>query len=184
MISVRFNVIAIKLIFKLEVEMIQVNLTPWRVFSIVLSAFVAIISGMSGYLLTKLKLSQIPSIPMQVQESHSLISLTGKVIEKPWSKSAESWIAGGGNYYVLDVGDLEIEKRSAEEGVILRFSEAIAFESFAEYVGEKVEIKGEYVDSQPYQPKSAYESYPMGMDGRPLPRGAGFKVYEIRVLDE
>ncbi|NES06297.1 MAG: hypothetical protein F6K22_27880 [Okeania sp. SIO2F4] len=175
---------AIKLIFKLEVEMIQVNLTPWRVLSIVLSAFVAIISGMSGYLLTKLKLSQIPSIPMQVQEGHSLISLTGKVIEKPWSKSVESWIAGGGNYYVLDVGDLEIEKRSAEEGVILRFSEAIAFETFAEYVGEKVEIKGEYVDSKPYQPKSAYESYPMGMDGRPLPRGAGFKVYEIRVLDE
>ena len=164
--------------------MIQVNLNPWRVFSIVLSVFVAIISGMIGYLLTKSKLSQIPSIPMEVQESRSLISLTGKVIEKPWSKTTESWIAGDSNYYVLDVGDLEIEKRSAEEGVILRASEAIAFESFAEYVGEKVEIKGEYVDSEPYQPKSAYESYPMGIDGRPLPRGAGFKVYEIRVLDE
>ncbi len=163
--------------------MIQVNLATWRVFYIVLSVFVAIISGISGYLLTKSKLSQIPSIPMQVQESHSLVSLTGRVIEKPWNKTTESWIAGGGNYYVLDVGDLEIEKRSAEEGVILRDSKAIAFESFAEYVGKKVEIKGEYVDSKPYQPKSAYESYPMGMDGRPLPRGAGFKVYEIRILD-
>ena len=120
MIAVRFNVIAIKLIFKLEVEMIQVNLNPWKVFSIVLSVFIAIISGMSSYLLTKSKLSQIPSIPIEVQESRSLISLTGKVIEKPWSKTTESWIAGGGNYYVLDVGDLEIEKPSATEGVIMR----------------------------------------------------------------
>ncbi|MGD1805732.1 hypothetical protein ACP6PL_09880 [Dapis sp. BLCC M126] len=164
--------------------MIQVNLTSWRVFSIVLSVFVSIISGMSSYIFTKSQLSQIPSITMEVQESRYLISLTGKVIQKPWSKTTESWIAGDSNYYVLDVGDLEIEKRSAQEGVILRASEAITFENFPEYVGETVEIKGEYVNSKPYQPKSAYESYPMGMDGRPLPRGAGFKVYEIRVLDE
>lgn len=164
--------------------MIQVQLTTWRVLSIVLSVFVAIISGMSGYLFAKSKLSQKPPTKMQISAPRSLVSLTGTVIEKPWSKTAESWIAGGGNYYVLDIGELEIEKRSAQEGVILRASEAIAFESFAEYVGKKVEIKGEYVESKPYQPKSAYESYPMGMDGRPLPRGAGFKVDEIRILDE
>ncbi|NEO53283.1 MAG: hypothetical protein F6K54_09445 [Okeania sp. SIO3B5] len=164
-------------------EMIEVNLTTWRIFSIVLSIFVGVMSGMSGYLFTKSQLSQTPSINMGVQKSNSLIYLTGIVIEKTWSKSAEYWIAGDSNYYVLDIGYLEIEKRSAEEGVILRASEAIAFESFAEYVGKKVEIKGEYVESKPYQPKSAYESYPMGMDGRPLPRGAGFKVYEIRVLN-
>ncbi|MDY7007263.1 MAG: hypothetical protein SWX82_25860 [Cyanobacteriota bacterium] len=164
--------------------MIQAQLTTWRVLSIVLSLFVAIISGMSGYLFAKSKLSQNPQAQMQISASRSLVSLTGTVVEKPWSKTTESWIAGDSNYYVLDVEVLEIEKRSAEEGVIMRASEAIAFESFAEYVGKKVEIKGEYVESKPYQPKSAYESYPMGMDGRPLPRGAGFQVYEIRVLNE
>ncbi|NEP90516.1 MAG: hypothetical protein F6K18_28915 [Okeania sp. SIO2C2] len=138
---------------------------------------------MSGYVFTKSQLSQTPSINMEVQKSNSLIYLTGTVIEKPWSKSAESWIAGNSNYYVLDLGDLKIEKLSAEEAVILPASEAIAFETFAEYVEKTVEAKGEYVDSKPYQPKSAYESYPMGMDGRALPRGAGFKVYEIRVLN-
>ncbi|NET79184.1 MULTISPECIES: hypothetical protein [Okeania] len=165
-------------------EMIEVNLTTWRIFSIVLSIFVGVVSGMSGYIFTKYQLSQTPSITMEVQKSNSLIYLTGTVIEKPWSKTTESWIAGDGNYYVLDIGDLEIEKRSAEEGVILHVSEAIAFENFAEYVGKTVEAKGEYVDSKPYQPKSAYGSYPMGMDGIPLPRGAGFKVYEIKVLNE
>ncbi|NES66321.1 MAG: hypothetical protein F6K24_14180 [Okeania sp. SIO2D1] len=172
--------------------MIQVQLTTWRVLSIVLSLFVAIISGTSGYLFAKLKLSQKPQTQTQTQTQtqiqisahRSSIYLTGIVIEKPWSKTSESWIAGDGNYYVLDIGELEIEKRSAEEGVILRASEAIAFESFAEYVGKKVEIKGEYVEGKPYQPKSVYESYPMGMDGRPLPRGAGFQVYEIKELNE
>ncbi|MEB3341076.1 MAG: hypothetical protein VKJ25_09915 [Okeania sp.] len=161
--------------------MIEINLTTWRIFSILLSIFVGIFSGIGGYLFTKYQISQVP---MQIEENLSLISLTGIVIEKPWSKTTESWVAGDSNYYVLDVGDLEIEKRSAEEGVILRASEAIAWETFVKYVGIKVEIKGEYVDSKPYQPKSVYESFPMGMDGKPLPRGAGFKVYEIRVLDE
>ncbi|NEQ75608.1 MAG: hypothetical protein F6K23_22670 [Okeania sp. SIO2C9] len=166
--------------------MIQVQLTTWRILSIVLSLFVAIISGTSGYLFAKLKLSQKPQIQTQTQISvhRSSISLTGTVIEKPWSKTSESWIAGSGNYYVLDMGELEVEKPSDQEGVILRASEAITFEIFAEYAGKKVEIKGEYVESKPYQPKSVYESYPMGMDGRPLPRGAGFQVYEIKELNE
>lgn len=163
--------------------MIQAQWSTWRIFSIVLSLFVAIIGGMSGYLFTKSKISQTPQTPMQIQQPRSLVSLTGIVMEKPWSKSAESWIAGDSNYYVLDVGELEIEKRSAQEGVILRPSDVISVAEFAEYIGKKVEVKGEYVDAKPYQPKSAYESYPMGIDGKPLPRGEGFKVYEIQVLD-
>ena len=62
---------------------------------------VGMICGVSGYLFTKSQLSQIPSMTMEVQESRYLISLTGKVIEKPWSKSDESWIAGDGDYYCL-----------------------------------------------------------------------------------
>lgn len=164
--------------------MIQAKFTTWRILSIVLSVVVAIISGMSGYLFTKSRLSQIPSTKIEIPASPSMVSLTGIVIEKPWSQTVESWVAGGSNYYVLNVGEQEIEKRSAEEGVILRASDAIAFEELAQYVGKKVEVTGEYVDSKPYQPKSALESYPMGMDGRPIPRGEGFKVYEIKILEQ
>ena len=164
--------------------MIQVQLTTWRILSIVLSVFVTIISSTSGYLFTKSKLSQKPQTKIQISTTRSWVFLTGKIIEKPGSKTSESWIAGGGNYYVLDVGELDIEKRSAQEGVILRPSDEVAFEYLTKYVGEEVEIKGEYIDGKPYQPKSAYESYPMGMDGRPLPIGEGFKVYEIQVLSK
>lgn len=87
---------------------------------------------------------------MEVQESCYLIFLIGKVIEKFWSKSDEFWIVGDGDYYVLDVGDLEIEKFFVKEGVILCGLRVIVFEIFVRYVGKKVEVKGEYVDSKLY----------------------------------
>lgn len=112
-------------------------------------------------------------------DSQQLITLTGRIIVKPWSKSAESWNAGGSEYYVLDVGDAEIEERSAEEGVILRSSERVSMEKFAKYVGKSVQVTGLYITAMPYQPKSPMESFPMDMNGQPLPRGGGFQVYSL-----
>ncbi len=109
-------------------------------------------------------------------------TLTGTVIRKPWAKTAESWAAGGSEYYVLDVGDAEVEERSAREGVILRPSDSVAFDSFEEYIDQRVEVIGEYVEAQPYIPESSLESYPTGMNGQPLPRGEGFKVCEIQIV--
>lgn len=114
-----------------------------------------------------------------------LVTLTGVVISKPWSKSYESWNAGGGTYYVLDVGEAELDEanRSAEEGVILRESEEIDRDSFADYEGETVQVEGYFVESQPYVPESPMEQYPTGMNGEPLPRGSGFQVHSITRLD-
>ncbi|NEP45278.1 MAG: hypothetical protein F6K35_41075, partial [Okeania sp. SIO2H7] len=84
---------------------------------------------------------------VDVAESNSNCSetvLTGRVVRKPWTKTAESWMAGGGDYYVLDVGDGEVEERSAEEGVILRESDRVTFEGFEEYIDRLVKVRGEY----------------------------------------
>ena len=115
-------------------------------------------------------------------ESQQLTILTGRIIVKPWSKTAESWNAGGSEYYVLDVGDAEIEQRSAEEGVILRSSDQVPMEKFAEYVGKFVKVTGKYVPAMPYQPKNPMESFPTDMNGQPLPRGGGFQVYSLTAL--
>lgn len=112
-------------------------------------------------------------------ESQQLTILTGRIIVKPWSKTAESWNAGGSEYYVLDVGDAEIEQRSAEEGVILLSSEQVSMEKFAEYVGKSVKVTGIYVLAMPYQPENPMESFPIDMNGQPLPRGGGFQVYSL-----
>lgn len=114
-----------------------------------------------------------------------LVTLTGVVISKPWSKSYESWNAGGGDYYVLDVGDAEFDEanRSAEEGVILRESEEIDRDSFADYEGETVQVEGYFLEAQPYVPQNPMEQYPTGMNGEPLPRGSGFQVHSIEILN-
>ncbi|MEY3870974.1 MAG: hypothetical protein ACRCT1_14760 [Microcoleaceae cyanobacterium] len=110
------------------------------------------------------------------------VELTGIIIHKNAVKNTETWIAGGSDYYVLDVGDRPITQRTAEEGVILRPSEIITEKKLAEFVGKRVKIQGIYVPSRPYIPKHSWESYPMDFQGNPLPTGGGFKVYGISLL--
>ncbi|WP_199249375.1 hypothetical protein [[Phormidium] sp. ETS-05] len=112
----------------------------------------------------------------------TMVILTGVVLQKPWAKTEESWRAGGSEYYVLDVGEAEVEERSAQEGVILRPSEGITLDNFAQYIGKRVEVEGKYLPLEPYVPQSPMESYPMGPDGQPLPRGGGFQVLSIREI--
>ena len=119
---------------------------------------------------------------MKLQRSQ--VTLRGVLLEKPWGKTVESWSAGGGRYYVLDVGDAQIEERSATEGVILRPSETLPRENFKIYANKRVEIEGEYVQAQPYVPQHSWEQYPLGDEGGPHPRGEGFKVYHIKEIDE
>ncbi len=129
-----------------------------------------------------------PNLPEQTSANNpeaeiqtgAMVILTGVVLQKPWAKTEESWRAGGSEYYVLDVGDLEVEERSAQEGVILRPSEGITLDNFAQYIGKRVEVQGKYLPLEPYVPQSPIESYPMGPDGKPLPRGGGFQVLSIR----
>lgn len=108
----------------------------------------------------------------------SSVTLSGIVVHKPWSQSTESWVAGGGDYYVLDVGGVAVAEKSAEEGVILRASAAVPVERFSETTGKKVTVEGHYVQSHPVTPEG---NYPMDMDGKPLPSGAGFVAESLVV---
>ena len=107
-------------------------------------------------------------------------TLNGTVILKPWSKSAESWNAGGGSYYVLDVGDAKIMEFSAKEGVIIRFGEGVNAGDFEGLIGKRVQLTGLYV------PKEAVSEplgqFPVGTNGKPAPRGSGFKVQSFKLV--
>ena len=111
--------------------------------------------------------------------ANGAVRLSGTVLQKPWSKSVESWNAGGSEYYVLDVGGAEIEHRSATEGVTLKVTDTVSAEVLASMVGKRVEVSGSYVQARPYTPSEPTEQYPTGIDGAPLPRGAGFAVASI-----
>ncbi|MDC0049151.1 hypothetical protein OAL09_07410 [Verrucomicrobia bacterium] len=106
--------------------------------------------------------------------------LSGTVILKPWSKSSESWNAGGGSYYVLNVGETKIMEFSAKEGVIIRFGEGVTPKDFEGLIGKRVELTGHYVPKKAV--KEARGQYPVGIDRRPIPRGSGFKVQSFKII--
>lgn len=122
-----------------------------------------------------------------------LDTLTGVVIRKGWTKSMESWDAGGSEYYVLKVEDagLPADKRSAGEGVILRPSEAIPFEHFTNFVGQTVTCRGVFVAGKPYIPPEDSEEQMPNPSRNPVTGemeypivGSGFKVQFIDVAEK
>jgi hypothetical protein len=131
-----------------------------------------------------LPINQNNDIIVNNTKSQKSVELTGIILHKNAVKNTETWIAGGSDYYVLDVGDRPITQRTAEEGVILRPSEIITEKKLAEFVGKRVKIQGIYVPSRPYIPKHSWESYPMDFQGNPWPTGGGFKVYQINLLSK
>ena len=99
-------------------------------------------------------------------------TLVGRVQEMPWSKDFESWDAGATvdtEYYVLRV-------EGSTEAPILRFSEQVPFEKFAEFEGKRVEVVGTDAVAKTYVPKGPGDVYPMDKNGVPAPRGSGFIV--------
>jgi hypothetical protein len=112
-----------------------------------------------------------------------LRTLRGKVIRKPWSKTYESWNAGGSDYYVLavDASAVPAAKRSAKEGVILRASGAAGVEAFKKHKDRLVVAVGRFVEGKPYKPPAgSTEQRPSGW----TLRGSGFQVLDIRAAKD
>jgi len=113
-----------------------------------------------------------------------IATLHGTVIRKPWTKTLESWHAGGGEYYVLDVGRaaLPAGRRSAKEGVILRPSQAVPADALEKHKARRVVVEGLFVEPRPYTPPpDSAEQRPAGKE--PILRGGGFQAYAIRPAD-
>lgn len=61
-------------------------------------------------------------------------TFSGKLVKKPWTKSIESYCAGGSDYYVLKAG---------KEATILDFSNTgLSEEEIAKFENQKVKVKG------------------------------------------
>lgn len=117
-------------------------------------------------------------------EEATWVELRGTVIRKSWTKSYASWNAGGSEYYVLDVGDARIERRSAKEGVILRPTNAVPFQAFEKFKGSRVTVRGRFIEGEPFIPlEDAADQHPQPVDpGKPVLRGSGFEIYMIETV--
>jgi len=114
-------------------------------------------------------------------EASSNTKLCGEVTHKGWSKTLESWDAGGSDYYVLeidhdhDVDNADIHGALHGNSIILRASSgSLSVKDFSQWNGKHVCFRGAFVTAKPYTPSSPHEQYPIGMDGTALPRGSGF----------
>jgi len=123
------------------------------------------------------------SVSSELGKYEKLHKISGSILLKPWSKTQESWNAGGGEYLVLDVGGADIVEYSADEGVIIRFGTEVSDNEFKKLVGRRVELTGNYVSKKPVQ-VDPHSQYPTDINGEPLHRGSGFKVQSYRIIDE
>lgn len=101
-------------------------------------------------------------------------SMQGQVEKKPWSKSTESWHAGGSDYFVINVDG---------QSIILRPSDQVSEADLEAAVGKTVRVTGKEVPYEPYEPKHPGEQYPTGPDGKPLPRGGGIRVLSLDIVN-
>ncbi len=143
---------------------------PWLVLGL------ALLSGCIRY-----ESANAPPVPAP-GTTGSTVNLRGTILHKPWSKSGESWRAGGSDHYVLDVGDDRTVQRTAKEGVILRPMDAAMRARLAELVGKAVVVSGNYVDDKPAKQLDPGMQYPVGADGAPKPSGGGFEIESLQPL--
>lgn len=122
-----------------------------------------------------------------------LVDVTGKVVHKPWSKSMESWNAGGSDYCILDLSG-EI-KAVAIPGKYLRSSDVVSFDKIKGFDGRRVRIIGVADIPKRKVEKSApgeisqrpIGQFPIGLDRKPVSSsgmGKGIKVFGIYPMKE
>lgn len=125
-------------------------------------------------------------------EATAFDTLDGIVLKKEWTKSLESWNAGGSEYYVLDTADAVVKQRTAEEGVLLVPSSEIPMEALSQLVGIRVRVTGQFTDGEPVeiteedqfmQRPVGFETVDDGSAGPAPTRGAGFTVHSIQRIE-
>ena len=166
------------LINKYKIPYAFINLR--KGFTVFLSFLIVIQSGCVQINLSNSE--DFPSGSSSLGKYQKIHKISGSILLKPWSKTQESWIAGGGEYFVLDVGGADIVEYSANEGVIIRFEKDVIEDRFKSLIGKKVELIGNFIPNKPTK-VDPFSQYPVDVHGDPLPSGAGFNVHSFRLLN-
>ncbi|HOV15571.1 MAG TPA: hypothetical protein PK771_14890 [Spirochaetota bacterium] len=111
------------------------------------------------------------SVFVLFSQDNDNISIDGVIKHEDWSKSIESWQAGGSDYFILEQKD--------GTRIILKESNKFKFKDFEKFKNTKVTVFGYMTQHKPYTPSDPYEQYPKDINGKPLARGGGFVVLNI-----
>jgi hypothetical protein len=130
-----------------------------------------------------------PAPPQAVVSSGDAIVVCGSIQHRPWSKSLESWNAGGADYYTLVLDSVYAARADLagfDGSLIMRTpaDASVGTSDFAQWAGKHACAKGTLSESQPYVQQNPWEQFPVGPDGQPLPRGSGIVVAAVGRLKD
>lgn len=102
----------------------------------------------------------------------------GTLVHRPWSKSMESFAAGGSDYFAVERG-----QHGEGPRVVVLPSDQVPRERLLALVGKRIELKGERVAPRPFVPEPGAQ-YPVGMDGQPAVKavGGGLRALSVKPL--
>ena len=101
--------------------------------------FFRIITDLGSYVHIELASGATGYMPNAPSKRQKCFVVKGRVVHKPWSKSMESWRAGGSDYYLLEAArtaaDIELPRP-----LFLRPSQSVSFVKFKKFAGNRVKI--------------------------------------------
>lgn len=112
--------------------------------------------------------------------------MRGHVVHMGWTKSTESWNAGGSDYYILEREGVPVSD-AHEARIIMRPTPAFpSLENFQIFAGKRVEIPGRAAGHIAFVPDpfSQFPSDPSYGDTGKVSRGGGILVDAVEVLAE
>lgn len=113
--------------------------------------------------------------------SKQTLIYTGVIEHMEWTMSAESWNAGGGDYYVLVRDDAPGPHRVFQRE-ILRGTPDFPSDNFKPFVGRRVEVRGRPAELRRWKPDPLMP-HPNTDDEGYVTSGGGLRVDEIRTLN-
>lgn len=128
--------------------------------------------------------------PLETVEMPQTVTLIGKVIHKPWSKSMESWLAGGSEYCILEVAPSPAQVLPFEGTIYLRPSDTVNLMQIAKHSGGMVQVTGiiDIPAPKPLTEEDRFSPRPadmMGPDGRVVraPQAGSGKGIIVQFID-
>ncbi|MGV2341551.1 MAG UNVERIFIED_CONTAM: hypothetical protein LVR18_48800 [Planctomycetaceae bacterium] len=107
------------------------------------------------------------------------LKLSGILLKKDWTKTFESWQAGGSEYYVLQAENTPDWLRTAKEGAVLIPTEKVPATVLDKFVGRPVNVTGRYFPGTLFKAPDHLSQYPSGAVEQQYYQGKGVRLSAI-----
>jgi hypothetical protein len=112
------------------------------------------------------------------------LKLSGILLKKGWTKTFESWQAGGSEYYVLQAENTPDWLRTAKEGAVLIPTEKVPATVLDKFVGRPVNVTGRYFPGTLFKAPDTRSQYPNEAVEQQYYQGKGVRLSAIESSED